>query len=86
MRADGDQDAAETEAVGGLGDLLEIGEIGGAVADVRSEIGAVARDGNEPEDIERLCGLRHAEDSLRCCFRNWTCRPKRCRAPRWPTG
>ncbi len=36
MRADGDQHAAEAEPVGGLGDLLEIGEIGGAVADVRS--------------------------------------------------
>ena len=56
MRADGDQRAAEAEPVGGLRDLLQIGEIGGAIAVVRAEIGAVAADGNEPEQVERFVG------------------------------
>ena len=52
MRADGDQRAAEAEPVGGLSDLLEIGEIRGAVAFVGPEIGAVAADRDEPIEIE----------------------------------
>ena len=77
MRADRDQDAAEAELVGRLGDLLEVGKIGRAVADIGPEIRAVSRHGDEPEDIERLCGLRHAEVSLLSDFRNWTFRSKR---------
>ena len=56
MRADGDQRAAEAQAIGGLSDLLEIGKIGGAIAAVGAQVRAVAADGNEPVDVERFSG------------------------------
>jgi len=47
----------EAELIGRLRDLLQVAEIRRAIADLAAEIRAVAGDGNEPEDIERLFGF-----------------------------
>ena len=77
MRADWDQRAAEAKPVGRLGDLLEVGEVRRPYALVAAEIGAVAADGNEPEDVQRF--VRFAHDGARVargvqalCFQNQT--------------
>jgi len=50
--AGGNQHAAKTEAVGGLGDLAEVAVVDGAGAFAGTEVLAVAMGGQEPEDVE----------------------------------
>ena len=59
MPADRNQHAAEAEPVGGDGDFLEVAEIGGPMAAVAAEIGTIAADGDEPENVERFGGVGH---------------------------